>query len=176
MNYRKIPFVGGTPRGEIVALNGLPEDRTMSKIARIPVATTLPAGVPGLVRWVKFTHPAIYHALSARLAAANQLQGVGVLDPSTDPVTAVASKPGIGQTIVDTLKELVTVGLPIYQQQKVFDAQLKRAELGQQPLDTRGLSDASALRFGLDSGTQNTGLMIAGLAAGALVLFALLKR
>lgn len=151
----------------------------MSKIARIPVST-LPPGPVGLVKWVKFTHPKIYHALASRLAAANQLQGymdgVGVLDPGTDPVAAAAAKPGIGQTIVDTLKELVTVGLPIYQQQKVFDAQLKRASMNLPPLDTTGIADASGFRVGLDQGTRNTGLMIAGLGAAALVLFAVLKK
>lgn len=182
MNYLRIPFVGRTPPGITHGLEGLP-----MKIARIPVAN-LPPGVPGLVRWIKAAHPTIYRSLGARLAVARpvRLAGLGLASPSDDlsevkvNVTKIAdSAPAgssIANTILSTVKDLVTVGLPLYQQQKVFDLQLSRAKAGLAPLDTQALSDASALRVGVDSGTRNTGLMIAGILAVGGIAWALLRR
>jgi len=147
----------------------------MSKIARIPVSS-LPRGVPGLVRWIKVAHPAIYRGLSARLAHA-PLHGLGITDPNATAVTvADSAKPGVAQTILSTVKDLISVGLPLYQQQRLFDLQVKRAQAGLAPLDTSAISEASALKVGVDSGTRNTGLIIAGLGAAALLGFALLRR
>lgn len=142
---------------------------------RIPVSN-LPPGVPGLVRWIKLAHPAIYSKLSARLANA-PLRGLGLTDPNATAVTVADSgKPGIAQTILSSVKDLISVGLPLYQQQKLFDLQLKRAQAGLAPLDTQAISDASAVRVGVDSSTRNTGLIIAGVGAAALLGFALLRR
>jgi hypothetical protein len=146
----------------------------MSKIARIPVSS-LPPGPVGFVKWLKVAQPPIYRAVAARFAARG-VSGLGLDAPTADPVVAAAAKPGIGQQILDTVKDLVQVGLPLYQQNKLFDLQLKRAQAGLAPLDTAALADASALRVGVDSGTRNTGLIIAGVAAAALLGFALLKR
>lgn len=145
------------------------------KIARIPVST-LPAGPVGFVKWVKFAHPKVYRAVAARMAASGQL---GLVSPTTvtaDPVTSAAAKPGVGQQLLDTFKELVTVGVPLYQQQKLFDLQIARAKQNLPPLDTSQIADATALRVGVDSGTRNTGLIIAGVAAAAVLGFALLRR
>lgn len=143
---------------------------------RIPVSSSLPPGVPGLVRWIKATHPAIYSKLSARLAHM-PLQGLGLTDPNATAVTVADSgKPGIAQTILSSVKDLISVGLPLYQQQKLFNLQLKRAELGQPMLDTQALSDASAIRVGVDSQTRNTGLWIVGGLVAALLGYKLLSR
>lgn len=155
----------------------------MSKIARIPVST-LPKGVPGLVRWIKASHPTIYRGLAERLAVSRGLKGLGLTSPADDlsevsvNVKKIADTggPGVANTILNTVKDLVTVGLPLYQQQKVFDLQLSRAKAGLAPLDTSAISDASAFRVGVDSATRNTGLMIAGAAAIGLIGFALLRR
>ena len=149
------------------------------KIARIPVAD-LPRGLPGFVRWLRTAHPNIHRAVGARLAASNQLNGLGLVLPGTDPVAAAADNaaqnPGVTQTILNTVKELVSVGLPLYQQNKLFELQIKRAQQNLPPLDTQAISDASALRVGVDSGTRNTGLIIAGVGAAALLGYALLRR
>lgn len=149
----------------------------MSKIARIPVSS-LPPGLPGFVLWVKHTHPQIYNRLAARLAANNQLQGLGIILPGSDPVAQVAASgvPGTAQMILSSVTDLIKVGLPLYQQNKIFDLQIAQAKRGLPPLDTTAISDASALRVGLDSGTKNTGLIIGGLVGGGLLLYALLRR
>lgn len=149
------------------------------KILRFPVAD-LPKGLPGFVRWMKSAHPQVHRAVAARLAANNLLGDLGLTLPGEDPVVnmadASATKPGIGQQIVNVISDIAKVGLPIYQQQKIFDLQLARMKAGQQPLDTQAISDASALRFGVDSGTKNTGLIIAGILGAAVLGFALLRR
>lgn len=182
MNYRKIPFMGGTPPGVMHQLEGLP----MSKIARIPVSN-LPPGVPGLVRWIKTAHPSIYRAIGQRLAAKRvRLQGLGLAMPGDDlsevkvnvQKVADSASPGssVANTILSTVKDLVTVGLPLYQQQKLFDLQLSRAKQGLAPLDTSAIADASAFRVGVDSATRNTGLWIVGGLAAAFLGYKLLTR
>lgn len=151
----------------------------MSKIARIPVSS-LPKGVPGLVRWIKVAHPAIYDNLArvvrAHTTPGGKLSGLGLTDPAATPITAADSgNPGIAQTIVNTVKDLVAVGLPLYQQQKLFDLQVKRAQQGLAPLDTARIADMSAVRVGVDSDTRKTGMLIAGGLAAALLGYAVLR-
>jgi len=145
----------------------------VSKI-RIPVST-LPVGVPGLVRWVKYAHPAIYQKLGARIERNLALQGLGLV-AAKDTVTAAAATPGLGAKIVGALKDLISVGLPLYQQQKVFDLQLKRAAQNLAPLDTAALSEISSVKVGIDAPTRNTGLLVVGGLAAALVGYKLLTR
>lgn len=174
MNYRRIPFVGGTPPGEIVTLDGLPsEERTMSKIARIRVST-LPVGIPGLVEWVKYAHPRVYREFAMRLHDADRVHGLGLVALPSASLTAVsqaaAAQPGMAQTIVNTLKDIAATALPLYQQQKLFDLQLKRAANNLAPLDTSTISDISSVKVGIDSNTKNTLLMVAGVGGGILLL------
>lgn len=146
------------------------------KIARIPVSS-LPKGPVGFVKWVRMAHPQVYRRVAAQLAASGHLGAMDfTLSNSSDPVATAAAQPGIGQQIVNTISDLVKVGLPIYQQNQLFDAQLKRAKAGLAPLDTTAISDASAFRVGVDSSTKSTALMVGGLLAGGLLLAALLKR
>lgn len=149
----------------------------MSKIARIPVSSG-PKGVPGLVRWIKAVHPSIYNGLAQRLATTQVLNGLGLVDSSLTALPTAAAdsgKPGIAQTIVNTVSELAKVALPLYQQQKLFDLQVKRAQAGQPMLDASSLSDLSSVKVGVDSSTRNT-LLYGGLAlAGVFVALKLLK-
>lgn len=148
----------------------------MSKIARIPISSDLPKGVPGLVRWIKASHPAIYNQLAYRLRAVSGVHGLGWADPTATPATpiAAASTPGWASTILNTVKELLPTALTTYQQSKVFDLQLKRAEAGQPMVDTAALSDAAALRIGVDSATRNTALYAVGGIVAALLGYKLL--
>lgn len=155
----------------------------MTKL-RIPVST-LPAGVPGFVRWLRVAHPKIHQRLAARIAGGTSVAGLGIVMPSgvaltapqaTATVNAAASNPGTAQQILTAVKDLVAVGLPLYQQQKLFDLQVKRAQQNLAPLDTAAIADASGMRFGLDTSTQNTGLMIGGLFVAGLLGYALLRR
>jgi hypothetical protein len=179
--FRKIPFVGGAPAGELVALDGLAglaNEGAIMKIARIPVAD-LPPGVPGLVRWVKRVHPSIYRALAARMAVSGQIAGLGLVmpDAAATPVAAADSKaPGIANTILSSLTDLIKVGIPAYQQNQIFKLQLDRARKELPPLDTTAISDAAAFRVAADSGTKNTAMIVAGTLAVGLVGFALLRK
>jgi hypothetical protein len=177
MKYKRIPFVGKTPPGTMHQLEGIPsEDRAMSKIARMKVpVSTLPRGVPGFMVWLRRAHPRMHGNVVARMS--DQLAGLGLSPPTSVPeVAAAADKPGMAQQILSTVKELVQVGLPLYQQDKIFKLQLRRAEQNLPPLDTSALADASAIRVGVDGATRNTGLMIAGAVGLGLVGYALLRR
>lgn len=172
MNYRRIPFVGSTPPGVLHSLEGLP----VSKIARIPISSNLPRGVPGLVRWIQTAHPSIYSQLSHKVRAVAAMHGLGVTDPNAAPVTAIqaASTPGWGSTIISSIKELLPTALQTYQQQQLFNLQIKRAEANQPPYDTAALADASALRIGVDSATRNTVLYAVGGVIAAVLGYKLL--
>lgn len=135
------------------------------KIARIPVSSE--AGVPALVRWVKRTHPGIYMELDRKMR--RQLFGLGLVAPAGDNVQAAAAQPSMWANLTSTLKELVAVAAPVYQQKKIFDMQIKRAEAGQQLLDTSAISDISSVKVGIDSSTRNTALWLAGGLALAFV-------
>lgn len=147
---------------------------------RVPVST-LPPGVPGFVRWLRVAHPRLHGELAARLRDRG-LAGMGLVLPTgvsaSAPavVNAAATQPGVAQQILSTFTELVKVGLPMYQQDKLFKLQLQRAQQNLPPLDTSALADASALRVGVDTQTRNTGLIIGGAVAAAILGFALLRR
>lgn len=133
----------------------------MSKIARIPLSDG-PPGVPGLVRWIKRSHPGVYMELARRLQGAVELHGLGITAPTADPVQAAVAQPSLWQNITNTVKDIVAVGLPLYQQNKIFALQVKRAEAGQPLLDPGAISDISSVKVGVDSATRNTGLLIVG--------------
>lgn len=155
----------------------------MSKIARIPVSSG-PKGVPGLVRWVRRTYPNIYQGLAVSLSTHPGLQGavselgtpMTALSLDSIPVKAADSGgAGIASTILNTVSELAKVALPLYQQQKLFDMQVKRAAAGQPMLNTDQLANMSSVKVGVDESTRNTGLMIAGAAVLGLLAFKLLR-
>lgn len=94
----------------------------------------------------------------------------GVTDSTPLPTS------NFSDTIANTVKALATSILPAIGQQKILNVQLDRAKNGLPPLDTTGLIDPnSGLAVGLNKGTQNTFLMIAGIGAAALIGHALLK-
>ncbi len=142
----------------------------MSKIARLPISSTQ-RGVPGLVRWIKQTHPRMYADLRDRM----DNYGMG-LDAPSPTLAVAAAQPSTAQTILNTVKELLPGALSMYQQNKLFDLQIKRAQQNLPLVDTSAIADASALRFGVDSSTQNTVMIAVGVGAAALLGFALLRR
>lgn len=78
-------------------------------------------------------------------------------------------------TIANTIKTLASSILPAIGQQKLLDVQLQRAKAGLPPLDTTGYTDNAGINVGLNTGTQKTFLMIAGIGAAALIGHSLLK-
>lgn len=139
------------------------------KLARLPISTDL-RGPPGLVRWLRTVHPRVYVALQERVG-----NTLGLVAPTDDPVATAAANPSTGQMIVNTIKDLSTVLLPLYQQNKLLDLQIKRAQQNLPLYDTAALADATSLRVGVDSATRNTGLWIAG-GLGAVLLLGMLMR
>jgi hypothetical protein len=174
-NYKKVPFVGGAPAGIMHKLDGLTMEKVMSKITRMPPVMVGPKGVPGLMRWVRRVHPNIYDNVRARLAVSN-LRGLGFALPTADPVPAAAANPSTAQTILSTVQDLIKVGLPMYQQNQLFNLQIKRAQAGLAPLDATTMNDLSSVKVGVDSATRNTALYIGGGLALALVAYKLLSR
>lgn len=146
----------------------------MSKIARIPVST-LPMGWPGFAQWLRATHPPIYRAVARRIAGDAQLNGLGLVAPAADPVAAAASNPSNWDKLSAFVRDVVPQALQVYSQKKVLDLQLKRVEQGLAPYDTAALADMSSVKVGVDPGTRNTGLIIAGILAAAFVGSKLLK-
>lgn len=145
----------------------------MSKIKmKVPVSN-LPAGYPGFFAWVKRAHPGLYSQAVARVPQA--FAGMGAMG-LTAPGEPTAQSQGIASKLLDTIKNLATVALPIYTQKKVLDMQLKRADAGLPPLDTSQISDMTSVKVGVDEGTRNTGLMVVGGILAAILGYKLLSR
>jgi hypothetical protein len=93
----------------------------------------------------------------------------GITNSTPMPTTAGNSQ------IVQTITQAASALLPLYQQQQILNAQLQRAQKGLPPLDTsRYIDPNTGLNVGLNAGTQNTLLMLGGLAVGGLLLFKVL--
>lgn len=162
MRYKRIPFVGRTPAGEMTKLDGLPSmENDMSKIARIPVSTR-PMGWPGFASWLRATNPTGYKAIAMRLRGDYELQGLGIVAPTADPVATAAATPSLWDKLSSTVRDVLPQLVTAYSQKKILDAQIRRAELGQAPLDTAALADATSIKVGADPATRNTALLIAG--------------
>ena len=93
----------------------------------------------------------------------------GITDSIPMPTSTLSS------SIADTLKNLAAGFLPLYQQKKLLDIQLERAKNGLPPLDTSAYESGSGgVQVGVNRSTQNTLLMLAGIAAGGFLLVKLL--
>lgn len=161
-------------------------------------------GFEGFFGWLAATHPELFARAQAALpsyatnygknrsGAKITMAGLGATDSVIQDVSlpdfsgqafnfgVTDSTPlptsGFADTIANTVKALASSILPVIGQQKILNVQLDRAKAGLPPLDTSGLIDPnSGLAVGLNKGTQNTFLIIAGIGAAALIGHALLK-
>lgn len=160
-------------------------------------------GWPGFFGWLAATHPDLYDY--ARVSLPNYVEdrqsypSAGATLSGDDPNIQAIAAPNLSflsqaategitdstplqtttanATIAQTLAQAASAFLPLYQQKQLLDVQLKRAQAGLPPLDTSRYVDANAgLNVGLNTGTQNTLLMMAALAAAALIGFKLLGK
>lgn len=157
-------------------LDGLPSmENDMSKIARIPVSPNR-VGWPGFASWLRVTHPGAYKAVALRLARDGDLNGLGIVAPTTDPVSTAAATPSMWDKLSATIRDILPQAVQVYSQKKILDMQIKRAEQNLPLYDTAALADASSVKVGVDQSTRNTGLIIAAVVGAALILPKLLRR
>ena len=95
----------------------------------------------------------------------------GITDSNPMPTTTMSAQ------ISSLLTNLGSAFLPLYQQKKMLDIQVERARNGLPPLDTSAYDSASGgVNVGVNRSTQNTLLMLAGIAAGGFLLVKLLGK
>ncbi len=185
MQYRTIPFMGGYDAS-------LPGDSFLGSAGAIaaPVKVILQAdnsklpGWPGFFSWLAENHPSLYGQMRVRFTnlalfnppVTNGIQGLGA-DPTittdlgpivSDIPTINVTTPSLTDQIVGAITSLAPTVLATVDQQKIFNAQLNRAQNGLPPLNTSS--------YGLPSmqGAVNTLmtpiLIIGGLGLGFLLL------
>lgn len=145
------------------------------KLSRVSAGSRT-TGWSGFSNWLQAKHPQVYREVSRRLTNSGALSGLGFAAPVSDPIVAAAQNPSLLDKITSTIKDVVAVALPAYQQKKIIDVQLARAKQGLDPLNLNELSDLSSVKVGVDSSTRNTGLIIAGVLAAVLIVPKLLRR
>lgn len=164
--------------------------------------SNLPGGKKGFILWAKKAMPDLHRAIQSH--APQALSGLGddtdfatpfmsipismTSDygstgasgpPSVSAATTTAATAPADSGWISTIKNIANAVIPIYQQKKVVDLQLDRAKAGLPPLDVKNLSaigDSAAYKVGVDSSTQNTLLIVAGIAVAGLIGWTLLRR
>lgn len=140
-------------------------------------------GVVNFMSWMQRKHPAIYsRVMQSRPDLAIPelaLRGLGGLH-DTQQQMIDAQNAGMDVTLGDTsapstswgkdLLNLITPFAGIYQQKKLFDLNIKRAENGLPPLD----SAAPTVNVGVTRGVMTAGT-VAGLAVVGMVLLMMFK-
>jgi hypothetical protein len=162
------------------------------KVIRIPAKKDATPGWPGFLGWVAATHPKLYNMMIAsdpdtlmmldqQRHSASVLSGLGLLDPdATAPGSTVAS-PTTGGSAMEQFVAMVSRAgaaiLPLVQQQKILNIQLKRAQAGQAPLDVGAYIDPNAgMNVGMTPGTQKTLLYLGGGLAAAWIITRVIKH
>lgn len=164
--HRKIlPFNTKTPVGVV-------EHLPMKIKAR---ESNLPPGREGFLTWLYNQFPEAYSVLEARAPQVLTTGpiGFGATDDALPSATSGAATASPGW--VQTIQNIALPALQIYQQKKIVDLQLKRAQAGQRPLDIAEYMGDSSIKTGLDSSTQRMFLIIGGLLVGGFVLHSFLR-
>lgn len=184
--YRTFGFVSGqTPKGFVMNFNGeiMNNDGMggivdMSGLAgrfdRIKVGSMKPkfmrkSGYNGFIAWLEKYHPEVIDEASM----SPELSGLGA-DAAASP--AAATTPAAKTSWINSLTDAAAKILPLYQQQKVFSTQLKRAQTGLPPVDMSAYTADTGYQVGLNQSTQNTLLMVGGLLVGGLILWKVLSK
>lgn len=167
---RATPSVAGDVRDVPRPVRGSAAKPRVRTRVRVLPSTIREKGIPGFLRWLQRDFPAAYDKLANQrpelLRAAYERARLGQVEM---PAVATA-----GQKIADFVLPL----LQVYQQQQILKLQLKRAKLGQPPVDFEAYAVPPA-RFELEAGakTQRTALLIAGaLGLGAAAYFLTQRR
>lgn len=151
MNYTRVPFMNGYdsihPGGGYLGATAAPG---------APVKVILQAdntkapGFPGFFSWLANAHPSLYDQIRVRfpnlslyeqwtnpapfLGASDALTPIDVTAQTMSPVSAAS--PSIFDQIVSSLSSLAPTVIATVDQQKIFNAQLGRAQSGLPPLNT----------------------------------------
>ena len=166
VKYSKYSFAESRPpKGFVMGFNG--EVMHNSKAGLDSQGNIVKAGMPGFIQWVQTYHPEVWQEASV----SPLLAGIGADAVATTPATPVAQN-----KIVSALTDAAAKLLPLYQQQQVFQTQLKRAQAGLAPVDVSAYTADTGYQVGLNKSTQSTLMMIAGLGVGGLLLWKLLGK
>lgn len=145
-------------------------------VAKIPFASKVPSGVirslpnypagrEGFFQWLRDTYPAVYARAGQYVST---LEGLGDDTVPTSPTNS------------DNWASQLATALPAlasaYNQQRVISLQIDRAKQGLQPLPIDQYTGDASFKAGVDTSTQKTLLMVAGIIGAALILPALLRR
>lgn len=169
LRVRKTPHAKAAPKGSV---------RNLPAMSSGVANSTYAAGPEGFLKWVEDHDPALYMKIRSFLDAQGltssaTVSGLGddagtVLDPST-PVA------GGSGSWADALKTIVPTLVQGYNQQRILSLQIDRAKQGMPPLDLSSYTGDASIKAGLDSSSQKTLLIVAGILAAALVLPKLLR-
>lgn len=176
-----------------------------TKIVRLKAKEGAMPGWQGFVGWLAETHPKLYnmarisdpdtmqaleqqrHSASVLSGPGTTLAGMGLIEPTATNVgTASDGAPGSAvntsggsalSSFVSMISQAGAALLPLYQQQKILNIQLKRAQNGQKPLDVGAYVDPNqGINVGMTPATQKTLLYLGGGLAGAWILTRFLKH
>jgi hypothetical protein len=119
------------------------------------------------LEWLKKKQPQVY-------AAAMRRAGLGVMSADTNPVAS----PSIWDSIVGGIKDVLPTIVQARAQQKIFDAQMKRATQGLPPLQTAEYAPTVRVQAGVSPGITDTlkQMAIPLAVAGAGFLFFMMKK
>lgn len=135
--------------------------------------STLPPGREGFLTWLYNTFPnTAYASLEARAPHVLTTGPIGFGATESSTTGAASTVP----SWVQTIQAIAIPAVQLYQQKKVIDLQLKRAEAGQRPLDIQDYMGDSSIKTGLDTSTQRMVFIIGGLVVGGFLLMRLLPQ
>jgi hypothetical protein len=171
MARQKIPFKTRTPPGVTVTLPKATPVAMKIKARE----SDLPPGREGFLTWLYNSFPAAYSALEARAPQVLSTGPIGFGD--ADPTVPGGAQAAASTTPawIQTVQNIALPLMQIYQQKKVIDLQLKRAQAGKRPLDIADYMGDASIRTGLDSSTQKTLLIAVGIIGAFIVLPKLLR-
>lgn len=124
-------------------------------------------------RWLQRKYPVIYTAVTRR----QSLSGMGEDTAPTATVTPTATT-GFLDTVTETLKKLLPIGMATYAQKQAIDINIERAKLGQPPIDPTAISPQVNVGINPQQMSQitNIGKIAVFSIIGLGALFLLTKR
>lgn len=163
---RPIPFNTATPPGVKIAL---------PKATPVPIkirarVSNLPRGREGFLRWLEKFAPRLAEKVAVEQPGLYDLNAT--LDAHLGEVAATSANT---PNWTDTIKNVLSGALQVYQQKKIVDMQLDRAKKGLSPLDVDLYADASSVKVGIDPQTQKSIFTLFGIGAAIVVGIVVLK-
>lgn len=154
----------------------------MSKTVRLQAKAGAAPGWAGFMGWLADTHPQLYNKVrvmdSDFVQAAEQQSNAGsVILAGLSGDDAPAPAPSQVQQFLQTATAAAAAILPLVQQQKVLNMQLKRAQAGLPPLDVGAYIDPNqGMNVGITPATQKTLMYLVGGGIAAFLVSRVIRR